>query len=81
MGNNMENLKMGEDQLVDVSGGNGTNIPPQVLFIGDSVTLYLYPDYGIGKIVGASVVNGDWQYTAQFAAGTFTAGASEFVKQ
>ena len=76
----MENRNMlNDDQLNKVSGGAGTDVPPQHFFVGDSVLLRIYPEYGVGIVREARVESGAWKYVVQFDAGMMTADEFEFI--
>ncbi len=75
----MENLILTEEQLENVAGGAGPDIPPQRFNIGNQVLLRIYPEYGVGTVRQAKVVSGSWQYTVQFDAGMMTADEFEFI--
>ncbi len=75
----MENILLTEQELKNVAGGAGLNIPPQRFNVGDKVLLMIYPEYGVGTVRQAKVVSGSWQYTVQFDAGMMTADEFEFI--
>ncbi len=76
----MENKKiLNEEQLETVAGGTISDLPRQLFSVGDKVTLFVYPDFGVGVITAAQLVSGNWQYVAQFGDNTITADQSEFL--
>ena len=75
----MKDNRLDDDQLNNVAGGMGLNIPPQHFNVGDTVLLRIYPEYGVGIVREARVEAGAWKYTVQFDAGMMTADEFEFI--
>lgn len=75
----MENNRLNEEQLENVTGGSAADVRTQIFFVGDKVLLRVYPEYGVGTVRAASIVSGRWQLTVQFNAGMMTADQSEFM--
>ncbi|WP_024864866.1 hypothetical protein [Butyrivibrio sp. FCS014] len=75
----MKDIRLNDDQLNNVAGGKGLNIPPQRFNVGDKVLLRIYPEYGVGIVREAKVEASAWKYTVQFDAGMMTADEFEFI--
>ena len=79
MKENGQITSINDDVLDQAAGGACGNIPPQHFNIGDRVKLLLYPEYGIGTVMDASLVSNDWHYSVQFDAGLMSANETEFI--
>ena len=60
-----------------VVGGDGPVNPPRFM-VGDSVTLVVYPEYGVGTILCVYQDGSDWKCTVQFPGGEMNASEDEF---
>ena len=64
------------DQLGSVTGG--TADAPAKYSVGDKVSLFVYPEYGVGKIIDMHLEAGGWMCTVEFDKGIITAQEVEF---
>ena len=70
---------LNDDQLNNIAGGNGVDIPVPHFSKGDNVTLFEHPECGIGIVLSVILKEKEWMVTARFDKGIIEAPELEFI--
>lgn len=70
---------LNDDQLNNIAGGNGVDIPVPHFSKGDKVTLIIHPEYGIGIVLSVFLEQKEWMVIARFDKGIIEASEYEFI--